>query len=77
MGWIRALVVIAAIVILVGILLTAVLGPILVATAIPFVVIIGEAFIKWGWVLALGLALYVVWAGGFHFEFPRPGSTGK
>lgn len=73
MSWIRALIVFAAVLIFVGILLVAILGPILVATGIPFVVVVGDAFVKWGWVLALAIALYAVWAGGFSFTFPRPG----
>lgn len=50
--------------IIVGLLLTAVLGPILVMLAVPIAVVIGDFFIRWGWVLGILAGLWFFFSGG-------------
>ena len=50
--------------IVVGLGLSALLGPILVSMAVPIAVVIGEFFIKWGWVLGVLAGLWDFFAGG-------------
>ena len=52
-----------AVLIVVGLVLVYLLGPILMATAIPFVVIVGHFLTQWGWVLALAAAIWFYFAG--------------
>jgi len=54
-----------AVLIIVGLVLVYLLGPILIATAIPFVVIVGEFFVRWGWVLALAIAILSYFRASF------------
>lgn len=50
--------------IVVGLGLSALLGPILVSLAVPIAVVIGDFFIKWGWVLGVLAGLWYFFAGG-------------
>jgi len=56
---------VAAVVIavVVGIVLVALLGPILVSLAVPIAVLVGDFFIKWGWVLGVLAGLWYFAAG--------------
>ena len=49
---------------LVGLLLVALLGPVLVSTGIPIVVVLGTFFVKWGWVLGVLIGLRWFFSGG-------------
>jgi uncharacterized membrane protein YvlD (DUF360 family) len=51
--------------IVVGLGLTALLGPILVSLAVPIAVVIGDFFVKWGWVIGVLAGLWYFFAGGF------------
>jgi hypothetical protein len=50
--------------IVVGLALTALLGPILIWLGVPVATIIGEFFVKWGWVLGVLAGLWYFFAGG-------------
>lgn len=50
--------------IVVGLGLTALLGPILVSLAVPLAVVVGEFFVKWGWVLGVLAGLWFLFSGG-------------
>lgn len=49
--------------IVVGLGLTALLGPILVGLAVPIAVTIGAFFVTWGWVLGVLAGLWYFFAG--------------
>jgi hypothetical protein len=51
--------------IVVGLGLSALLGPILASMDVPIAVVIGTFFIKWGWVLGVLAGLWYFFAGGF------------
>lgn len=46
-----------------GLLLSALLGPILVAMAVPIAVLVGDFFVRWGWVLGILAGLWFFFAG--------------
>jgi hypothetical protein len=54
---------------LIGLLLVGLLGPILVSVGIPIVVVLGNFFVKWGWVLGVLFGLLVFFGGWSFFGF--------
>lgn len=50
--------------IVVGLGLTALLGPILVGLGVPIAMVIGAFFIQWGWVLGVLAGLWFFFSGG-------------
>jgi uncharacterized membrane protein YvlD (DUF360 family) len=50
--------------IVVGLLLTYLLGPILLMLAIPIATVVGDFFVRWGWVLGILAGLWFFFAGG-------------
>lgn len=63
---IARLVLAVVIAVVVGIGLTALLGPILVSIHAPIAVVVGHFFIAWGWALGLLAGLWYFFAGGFN-----------
>lgn len=49
---------------LIGLLLVGLLGPVLVSVGIPIVVVLGNFFVKWGWVLGVLVGLIWYFGGG-------------
>lgn len=57
------LVIAVVVAVVVGLVLVALLGPILISLAVPIAVVVGEFFIRWGWVLGVLAGLYYFFAG--------------
>jgi hypothetical protein len=49
--------------VIVGLLLTYLLGPILISLAIPIAVVVGDFFVKWGFVLGICAGLWYFFSG--------------
>lgn len=49
--------------VIVGLLLVALLGPILVLLAVPIAVVVGNFLVQWGWVLGILAGLWFFFAG--------------
>lgn len=50
--------------VVVGLVLVYLLGPLLLAMGLPFVNIIGEFFVRWGWLLALAAGIWHFFTSG-------------
>lgn len=66
---ITRLVLAVVVAVVVGLGLTALLGPILVSLHVPIAVTIGHFFVLWGWVLGILAGLWFFFAGG-GFTWP-------
>jgi hypothetical protein len=66
---IARLVLAVVVAVVVGLGLTALLGPILVSLHVPIAVVIGHFFVLWGWVIGILAGLWFFFAGG-GFSFP-------